>query len=116
MTLATSRLVLIKRILWPARASLFALIGGAVGLFGDLVSFFAEFLSAGMLVLIFAGITAAAALLCLQRALMVNEGDPAAVEEVVKCAPCDAFRFGLSATSAFVPRMPIVQGDQKSDV
>src|SRR3546814_965080 len=82
MTLATSRLVLIKRILWPARASLFALIGGAVGLFGDLVSFFAEFLSAGMLVLIFAGITAAAALLCLQRAFMVNEGDPAAVEEV----------------------------------
>src|SRR3546814_4713562 len=84
MTLATSRLVLLKRILWPARASLFALIGGAVGLFGDLVSFFAEFLSAGMLVLIFAGITAAAALLCLQRAFMVNEGDPAAVEEVVQ--------------------------------
>ncbi|API59579.1 hypothetical protein BSL82_09840 [Tardibacter chloracetimidivorans] len=108
-------MVLIKRILWPARASLFALIGGAVGLFGDLVSFFAEFLSAGMLVLIFAGITVAAALLCLQRAFMVNEGDPAAVEEVVQCAPCDAFRFGLFATAAFVLLMLIGQGQSATE-
>src|SRR3546814_16747773 len=43
-------------------------------------------------------------------AFMVNEGDPAAVEEVVQCAPCDAFRFGLFATAASVLLMLIGQG------
>src|SRR3546814_19948518 len=68
-----------------------------------------------MLVIIFAGITVAAALLCLQRAFMVNEGDPAAVEEVVQCAPCDAFRFGLFATAAFVLLMLIGQGQSATE-
>src|SRR3546814_18384948 len=68
-----------------------------------------------MLVIIFAGITVAAALLCLQRAFMVNEGDPAAVAEVVKCAPCDAFRFGLFATAAFVLLMLIGQGQSPTE-
>jgi hypothetical protein len=101
--------------LWPARASFFALIGGAVGLFGDLVNFFAEFLSAGTLVLIFAVITAIAALLCLQRAFMVPTGDHTAIEEVVQCGPCDAFRFGLFATAAFILLMLIGQGQSATE-
>src|SRR3546814_8514235 len=46
---------------------------------------------------------------------MVNEGDPAAVEEVVQCAPCDAFRFGLFATAAFVLLMLIGQGQSATE-
>lgn len=113
--MAPSRLGILKRILWPARASLFALIGGAVGLIGDLASFFAEFLSPGVLVLLFAGVAGVAALLCLQRAFMVNAADQAAVEDVVQCAPCDAFRFGLFATAAFVVLMLIGQGQTATE-
>src|SRR3546814_21188656 len=46
---------------------------------------------------------------------MVNEGDPAAVEEVVQCAPCDAFRFGLFATAVFVLLMLIGQGQSATE-
>jgi hypothetical protein len=113
--MAGTRLGIFKRIIWPARASLFALIGGAVGLFGDLASFFAEFLSADVLVLVFGTVTAVAALLCLQRAFIVNSADDAAVEAVVQCAPCDAFRFGLFATAVFVVLMLIGQGKSATE-
>ncbi|MBB4632429.1 hypothetical protein [Sphingosinicella soli] len=110
-----SRIGIVKRIVWPARASLFALIGGAVGLFGDLVNFFSEFLSADMLVLIFAVITGVAGLLCFQRAFMVNAADDKAVDDVVQCTQCDAFRFGLFATAAFILLMLVGQGQSATE-
>ncbi len=110
-----TRFTIVKRILWPARASLFALIGGAVGLFGDLANFFADFLSAEVLVGIFAVVTAVAGLLCFQRAFMVNAADDKAVDEVVQCAPCDGFRFGLFATAAFILLMLIGQGQSATE-
>ena len=113
--MAGTRLSIIRRIVWPARASLFALIGGAVGLFGDLANFFAEFLSAEILVLLFAVVTGVAALLCLQRAFMVNSADDQAVDAVVHCAPCDAFRFGLFATAVFLVLMLIGQGQSATE-
>jgi hypothetical protein len=113
--MSDSRIGIVKRIIWPAKASLFAIIGGAVGLFGDLVNFFAEFLSADVLVLIFAVITGIAALLCLQRAFIVNAADEGAVEAVVQCAPCDAFRFGLFATAAFLLLMLVGQGQSATE-
>jgi len=113
--MAGARLSIIKRIVWPARASLFALIGGAVGLFGDLANFFAEFLSAEILVLLFGVVTGVAALLCLQRAFMVNSADDQAVDAVVNCAPCDAFRFGLFATAVFLVLMLIGQGQTATE-
>jgi len=113
--MADSRIGIVKRIIWPARASLFALIGGAVGLFGDLVNFFAEFLSADVLVIIFAVVTAVAGLLCFQRAFMVNAADDTAVEEVVQCTQCDAFRFGLFATAAFILLMLVGQGQSATE-
>lgn len=113
--MADTRIGIVKRIVWPARASLFALIGGAVGLFGDLVNFFSEFLSADMLALIFAVITAVAGLLCFQRAFMVNAADDTAVEAVVQCTPCDAFRFGLFATAAFILLMLVGQGQSATE-
>ncbi len=113
--MSASRIGIVKRILWPAKASLFALIGGAVGLFGDMVSFFADFLSAGTLTMVFAAITLIAALLCFQRAFMVSAADPAAVDEVVQCAPCDAFRFGLFATAAFLLLMLVGQGQSATE-
>lgn len=113
--MSASRIGIVKRILWPAKASLFALVGGAVGLFGDMVSFFSDFLSAGTLTLVFAAITAIAALLCFQRAFMVSPADPGAVDEVVQCAPCDAFRFGLFATAAFLLLMLVGQGQSATE-
>lgn len=113
--LVTSRYTIVKRIVWPARASLFALIGGAVGLFGDLANFFTEFLSAPLLVALFAGVTVFAGALCLQRALLISADDTAAVDEVVQCAPCDAFRFGLFATAAFMLLMLIGQGGSATE-
>ncbi len=113
--MADTRIGIVRRIIWPAKASLFALIGGAVGLFGDLVNFFAEFLSANVLVIIFAVITAVAALLCFQRAFMVNAADDKAVDEVVQCAACDGFRFGLFATAAFILLMLVGQGQSATE-
>jgi hypothetical protein len=113
--MADTRIGIVKRIIWPAKASLFALIGGAVGLFGDLVNFFAEFLSADVLVLIFAVVTAVAGLLCFQRAFMVNAADDKAVDEVVQCTQCDAFRFGLFATAAFILLMLVGQGQSATE-
>lgn len=105
----------VKRIVWPARASLFAVIGGAVGLFGDLVNFFADFLSAEVLVIVFAVVTGIAALLCFQRAVMIDTSNEAAVAEVVDCAPCDAFRFGLFATAAFLLLLLVGQGQSATE-
>lgn len=93
---------IVRKILWPERASLFVIIGGAIGLAGDITSFFSEFVSPAILTGAFAVIAAVAALLCLQRAFLVNTADDAAVQKVVECRTCDIMRFSLFAVAAFI--------------
>lgn len=111
-----SRIGIVRRIVWPARGSLFALIGGAIALFGDLANFFAEFLSAGWLVGFFALVGAGSGLLCLQRAFLVDTDNEAAVDAVVRCVPCDAFRFALFATAVFLALMLVGRGQTATEV
>jgi hypothetical protein len=106
----STRVAVVKRIIWPARASLFALVGGAVGLFGDLVSFLSDVVSAYSMTAVSGVAAAITAILCFRRAFKVNMGDDAAVEAVVQCVPCDAFRFALFATAASLFLLVVGQG------
>jgi hypothetical protein len=114
--LVASRIDIVRRIVWPARGSLFALVGGAVALFGDLVNFFAEFLTAGWLVAVFALVGIGTGLLCLQRAFLVDAENEDAVDHVVRCLPCDAFRFALFATAVFLLLMLVGRGQSATEV
>lgn len=93
---------IVRKILWPERASFFVIIGGAAGLAGDMTSFFSEIVSPAILTGAFAVLAAVATLLCLQRAFLVNTQDETAVREVIECRVCDAMRFGLFAVAAFL--------------
>ena len=103
---------IVRKILWPERASLFVIIGGAIGLAGDITSFFSEFVSPAILTAAFAAIAGVAALLCLQRAFLVNTADEAAVQKVVECRVCDIMRFSLFAVAAFM--VLLLVGQDKS--
>ncbi|MEX6723616.1 hypothetical protein [Parapedomonas caeni] len=111
-----TRVALFRRIIWPARGGLFAIIGSATGLFGDMVGFFTEFFSPTVLMVLFAGLALVAALLCFQRALMVDPSNDEAVSAVVDCQVCDAFRFGLFATGAFMLLMLVGQGQSATEM
>lgn len=100
--MTSSRWPVVRRILWPERASLFVIIGGAAGLVGDITGFFSELVSPLMLVLVSGAIAAVASLLCLQRAFLVDSANEQAVSDVVQCRVCDAMRFGLFALAAFL--------------
>lgn len=106
---------IMKRILWPERASLFAIIGGGVGLSADITSFFSAFIDPYILLGIFAAIAATSVLLCLQRATLVDEKNPEAVEEVIHCRVCDSMRFSLFAVAAFILLMLIGQGQSATE-
>lgn len=101
---------LIRRIFWPERASLFVVIGGAAGMAGDMINFFTDIISAGVLTAIFAAVAAVCVLLCLQRALLVDASNQEDVKKVVNCGVCDAMRFSLFAAAAFTILLLIGQG------
>ena len=63
---------LIRRLIWPKQASMFAVVGGAIGLTGDLVSFFTELLTPPLLAGVFFVIATVAAVLCWRKASGVN--------------------------------------------
>ncbi|MCC6598577.1 MAG: hypothetical protein IT559_07295 [Alphaproteobacteria bacterium] len=103
-------LSVIHKILWPERASLFVIVGGAIGLSGDITSFFTSFISPFALAMIFGGAALVSGLLCFQRAMLVDARDEKAVDGVVHCAVCDALRFSLFALGAFFILMMVGQG------
>lgn len=105
------RWAVIRRVLWPARATLFAVLGTGVGMAGDVISFFSAFLTSLALVAIAAAVTLIAAIPCLKTSFAADAGDPAAVERAVSCLPCDAMRTGLFATAAFLVLAVIGNGD-----
>lgn len=107
---------IIRKILWPERASLFVIIGGAAGLVGDITGFFSDLISPLLLVIVSGVIAAIASLLCLQRALLVNAQDDVAVNEVVQCRVCDAMRFGLFAFAAFILLLAVGQDKSATEV
>lgn len=100
--MTASKWPIIHKILWPERASLFVIIGGAAGLVGDITGFFSELISPLLLVGVSGVVAALASLLCLQRALLIDPSNEQAVNEVVQCRVCDAMRFGLFALAAFL--------------
>ncbi|MBU0860082.1 MAG: hypothetical protein KJ667_09095 [Alphaproteobacteria bacterium] len=100
----------LRRIFWPERASLFVLIGGAAGMAGDMTSFFTDIISPAALTGLFGVVAAVCVLLCLQRALLVDESKPEEVKAVIKCGVCDAMRFSLFAAAAFTLLLIIGQG------
>jgi hypothetical protein len=101
---------LIRRLIWPKQASMFAVVGGAIGLTGDLVSFFTELLTPPLLAGVFFVIATVAAVLCWRKASGVNTADKEALEAVVECPTCDAMRFGLFAALTFAMFMLVGQG------
>lgn len=110
-----------KRVLWPERASFFAIIGGAIGLSGDVTSFFSEFLNPYLLLALFAAITFLAGYPCFKmaaklerlarKATLKNEE----IDDVVHCTFCDAMRFSLFATFAFILLLLIGQGQSATE-
>lgn len=100
--MTSSRWPLVRRIIWPERASLFVIIGGAAGLVGDITGFFSELVSPLLLVGVSGAIAGLASLLCLQRAFLIDASNEQAVSDVIQCRVCDAMRFGLFAFAAFI--------------
>jgi hypothetical protein len=105
----------ITRILWPERASLFIIIGGAAGIVGDMANFFLEIISPLALIIIFGSVAAASTLLCFQRAMLVDAANEQDVEAVVHCGVCDAMRFGLFAAASFVVLLFVGQGQSATE-
>lgn len=100
--MASSKLSIIRKVIWPERASLFVIVGGAAGLIGDITGFFSELVSPVLLIGISGVVAVLASLLCLQRAFLIDPSNEQAVAEVVDCRVCDAMRFGLFAFAAFL--------------
>jgi hypothetical protein len=109
-----SRSVLMK-VIWPERGSLFAIVGGAIGLSGDITSFFSEFLSPYYLLALFGVVALISALLCLQRASLAETSKTEVLDDVVRCGACDAMRFSLFSFAAFVLLLFIGQGQTATE-
>ncbi len=105
----------VMKILWPERGSLFAIVGGAIGLSGDITSFFSEFLSPYYLLSLFGVIALVSALLCLQRVSLAEATKSEPLEDVVKCGVCDAMRFSLFSFAAFILLLFIGQGQTATE-
>ena len=105
----------VMKILWPERGSLFAIVGGAIGLSGDITSFFSEFLSPYYLLGLFGVVAVITALLCLQRASLAELKNTEPVDEVVRCGVCDAMRFSLFSFAAFIMLLLIGQGQTATE-
>lgn len=104
-----------KRLIWPERASFFAIIGGGAGLFADVTSFFSEFIQPHYILIVFAVMAAITTLLCFQRAMLVDTNKADEVEKVVHCRVCDGMRFSLFAVAAFLALMMIGQGQSATE-
>lgn len=103
-------LPLLHRLVWPEKPSLFVIIGGAVGMAGDMASFFTGVIDLPVLALIFGIIAVSCTLLCLQRAALLKTDSVEEVKAVVECRVCDGMRFGLFATLAFLALLILGQG------
>lgn len=101
---------LVQRLFWPEKPSLFVIIGGAVGMAGDMASFFTGAIGLPILAAIFGALAAVCMLLCLQRASLLKTDNPDEVKAVVDCRTCDAMRFGVFATLAFLALLLLGQG------
>lgn len=105
----------ILKILWPERGSLFAIVGGAIGLSGDITSFFSEFLSPYYLLALFGVVALGSALLCLQRASLAEVSQAETLDDVVRCGVCDAMRFSLFSFAAFIVLLLVGQGQTATE-
>ena len=106
-----TRAALLRRILWPGRASLFAVVGAAAGLLTDFVAFLANYVTPIWPLAGFAIVAIAAAAFCISRAFRLPAPvDDSAAAEVADCAHCDAFRFGLFGVFAFLLVLAIGDG------
>jgi tetratricopeptide (TPR) repeat protein len=105
----------IKRLVWPEKVSFFAIIGGGAGLFADVTSFFSEFVQPIYILGVFALLALLTALLCFQRAMLVDTQKADDVENVVHCRVCDAMRFSFFAVAAFLILMMIGQGQSATE-
>lgn len=112
MTLSRS---VVKRIVWPQNGSLFAIIGGAAGLFADITAFFSALVSPYILLAVFSGLAGVSALLCFQRAMLADASKPEAVDAVVRCRVCDSMRFSLFTAAAFLILILIGQGQTATE-
>lgn len=105
----------VKRIVWPQNGSLFAIIGGAAGLFADITAFFSALVSPYILLAVFSGLAVVSALLCFQRAMLADAGNAEAVDEVIRCRVCDSMRFSLFTAAAFMILILIGQGQTATE-
>ncbi len=105
----------VMKILWPERGSLFAIVGGAIGLSGDITSFFSEFLSPYYLLALFGVVALLTAMLCLQRASLAEVTKAESLDDVVRCGVCDAMRFALFSFAAFILLLLVGQGQTATE-
>lgn len=105
----------LRHIVWPKNLSaqqtgVFALVGGAVGLAGDLASFFTSILDPNLLAILFLLAAGVFAFLCLKKVFGQKPASEEVVAELAHCQECDTLRFSLFAVITFGILMLIGQG------
>lgn len=108
--------LLLKKLLWPERLGPSGLVGGAAGLMGDFGNFLSDAITPLMMLALFGATSAAFALLCIQRALLVPASDGPALDEVAHCAVCDGLRIALAGTLVFLALLIVGHGDSATEV
>lgn len=110
----------LRYIIWPKNISaqqtgVFALIGGAIGLAGDLAGFFTSILNPNLLAGLFLLAAAVFAFFCLQKVFGQKPVTEEAVAERAHCKACDTLRFSLFAVITFGVLMLIGQGQTATE-
>lgn len=107
MNLAT-----IRRVVWPERGPLFAVVGAVVSLLSDFASFLGNIASPQLLIWPAVGLAGLLAWFCLGRISAAQKGADAAAatDAAVTCRECDAFRVMLFASVGVVLLLLAGQG------
>ncbi|MGE3665301.1 MAG: hypothetical protein AB7G51_01590 [Steroidobacteraceae bacterium] len=104
------------RLVWPRNTRIFAVVGAAMGLLPDIVSYLVERVTPFWPLIGFAMLAVLFGLLCFGRGAKVPlPTEAAVVDEVAACVPCDVFRFGASSALAFAVVLVAGQGSTATE-
>lgn len=99
------------RLVWPRDTKIFGVVGAALGLLPDIVSFLTDRVTPFWPVLGFAAVAILFGLLCFARgAKVLLPATPEKIDEVARCGQCDVFRFGASSAIVFIIVLAAGQG------
>ena len=111
----------LRHVVWPSNSSIqqggvFALVGGAIGLAGDLAGFFTSILTPNLLAILFLLAAGFFAYLCLRKIFTPGPVDDTVVAQRANCVQCDTMRFSLFAVITFGILMLIGQGQSATEL